>query len=326
MSLKRALLYLVVLVLAVGTIPAGIVAHGLLGRALEEQVRESLAMAPELLDTRWSATVDVRMMHARDVARTPGLAQALMDGDASRAARMVEQAGASFPEAPILVGSGGEPLIPAEPVPAELLEATRRGEMPVAVVPGRGSVRVVSLAPVEMEETWVGAAGGISVLDASEAATLAGLTRSEVLILDGDGAVVGASTGEEQAASLGLRGHRPRPGWPDRKGRTFDTSPSMGDPHRLGPVSGSFRAPGFGVRSGIPEGSGPGVGRDASSPADRPLERRDHPGSGHDSRDPLRRAVGPAGREPRRCGGPSGCRGFRSPPRTRRGIRGHPGF
>ncbi len=203
MSLKRALLYLVVLVLAVGTIPAGIVAHGLLGRALEEQVRESLAMAPELLDTRWSATVDVRMMHARDVARTPGLAQALMDGEASQAARMVEQAGASFPEAPILVGTGGEALIPGEAVPPELLEATRRGEMPVAVVPGGGSVRVVSLAPVEMEDTWVGAAGGISVLDASEAATLAGLTRSEVLILDGDGAVVGASTGEEETASLG---------------------------------------------------------------------------------------------------------------------------
>ena len=93
-----------VLVLAVGTIPAGIVAHGLLGRALEERVRESLSMAPELLATRWSATVDVRMMHARDVARTPGLAQALVEGDDSRAARMVEQAGAGFPEAPILLG------------------------------------------------------------------------------------------------------------------------------------------------------------------------------------------------------------------------------
>ena len=78
MSLKRALLILVAFVLAVGMIPAVIVAHGLLARALEEQIRESLAMAPELLGTRWSATVDVRMMHARDIARTPGLAEALM--------------------------------------------------------------------------------------------------------------------------------------------------------------------------------------------------------------------------------------------------------
>lgn len=202
MSLKRALLILVALVLAVGTIPAVFVAHGLLGRALDEQVRESLAMAPELLATRWSATVDVRMMHARDVARTQGLARALMDGADSQAARMVEQAGAGFPEAPLLVGPDGDPLIVADTVPFELIEATRRGEMPVEVVPGPGQVRVVSLAPVEMEGTWVGAAGGTSVLDAAEAATLAGLTRSEVLILDGEGGVVGASAPPEEAQRL----------------------------------------------------------------------------------------------------------------------------
>jgi signal transduction histidine kinase len=202
MSLKRALLILVVLVLAVGTIPAGIVAHGLLGRALEEQVRESLTMAPDLLATRWSATVDVRMMHARDVARTPGLAEALMGGDDSQAARIVEQAGAGFPEAPVLIGPDGEALIPVDTVPPDLLEATRRGEMPVALVPGSGRVRVVSLAPVEMEGAWVGAAGGTSILDAAEAATLAGLTRSEVLILDGEGVVVGTSTSEEEAQTL----------------------------------------------------------------------------------------------------------------------------
>jgi signal transduction histidine kinase len=202
MSLKRALLILVALVLAVGTIPAVFVAHGLLGRALKEQVRESLAMAPALLTTRWNATVDVRMMHARDVARTPGLAQALMDGAHSQAARMVEQAGAGFPEAPLLVGPDGTQLIVADTVPSHLLDATRRGEMPVAVVPGPGQVKVVSLAPVEMDGAWVGAAGGTSVLDATEAATLAGLTRSEVLILDGDGGVVGASAPPEEAQEL----------------------------------------------------------------------------------------------------------------------------
>jgi len=72
MSLKRALLLLVASVLAVGAIPAGIVAYGRLARALEDQVRQSLSMAPELLASRWQATVDVRMMHARDLARTPG--------------------------------------------------------------------------------------------------------------------------------------------------------------------------------------------------------------------------------------------------------------
>ena len=172
-------------------------------------------MAPDLLATRWAATVDVRMMHARDVARTPGLAEALAAGDDSQAARMVEQAGAGFPEVPILVGPRGDPLIPSETIPPDLVEATRRGEMPVAVIPGPDGLRVVSLAPVEMNTDWVGAAGGISVLDAAEAATLAGLTRSEVLILNGEGVVVGASAGEEEAevlaAALGTLAELPEP-------------------------------------------------------------------------------------------------------------------
>jgi signal transduction histidine kinase len=193
MSLKRALVLLVVLVLAVGIVPAWLVANNRLARALREQVRESLAMAPELLDTRWAATVDVRMMHARDVARTPGLAEALMAGDSAGAARIVEQVGAGFPEAPVLVGSDGGGVVTSGPVPGELVDATRRGEMPVAVVPGPGEVRVVSLAPVEIGDAWVGAAGGTSVLDASEAVTLAGLTRSEVVILDALGQAVGSS-------------------------------------------------------------------------------------------------------------------------------------
>jgi signal transduction histidine kinase len=202
MSLKRALLVLVVLVLAVGTIPAGILAYGRLARALGAQVRESLAMAPELLATRWDATVDVRMMHARDVARTPGLAEALAAGESMVAARMVEQAAVGFPETPVLFGRDGSPLIPADTLPDPILEATRRGEMPVEVVPGRGKVSVVSLAPVRFDGQWVGAAGGVSVLDGAEAATLAGLTRSDVLIVGSGGEVVGASSPEEDPLEI----------------------------------------------------------------------------------------------------------------------------
>ena len=202
MSLKRALLILVVVVLAVGTIPAAIVANNRLTRALRSQVRESLAMAPELLQTRWDATVDVRMMHARDVARTPGLADALRQGDSSDATRIVEQAGAGFPEAPVLFGPDGGSLIPTDSIPGDLLAATRRGEMPVAVVPASGSVRVVSLAPVISDSQWVGAAGGTSVLEAAEAATLAGLTRSDVLILDAARVVVATSVAENDATRL----------------------------------------------------------------------------------------------------------------------------
>lgn len=204
MSLKRALVLLFALVLAVGTIPAGFYASSRLGRALHEELRASLTMAPEFLQARWASTVDVRMMHARDVARTPGLARALMAGEHSRAASMVEQAGAAFPESPILVGADGQPIVATETVPADLLEATRRGEMPVGVVSSAGLVRVVSLAPVELEGEWVGAAGGTLALDRAEAATLAALSRSDVLILDAERHVVAASVTEEAAANLAL--------------------------------------------------------------------------------------------------------------------------
>ena len=202
MSLKRALVILVILVLVVGTVPAGIVANGRLHRALRDQVRESLSMAPELLQSRWSATVDVRMMHSRDLARTPGLAEALQARDSARAVRIVEQMGAAFPEAPILLGQEGFLLIRSDTVPRTLVDATRRGEMPVAVVTDSAEVRVLSLAPVKAGDLWVGAVGGTSVLDDGEAVTLAGLTRSSVLILDGEGRVVGSSVPPEEAREL----------------------------------------------------------------------------------------------------------------------------
>jgi hypothetical protein len=121
MSFKRALFILILLVLAVGTIPAGIVAYARLARALEDGVRESLTMAPELLASRWTATVDVRMMHARDLARTAGLAEALRDGDEARAASVVEQAGSGFPEAPVLVGKDGTAILAPDTLPPDLL-------------------------------------------------------------------------------------------------------------------------------------------------------------------------------------------------------------
>lgn len=202
MPLKRALVLLVILVLAVGTVPAGIVANGRLERALRDRVRESLSMAPELLESRWAATVDVRMMHSRDLARTPGLAEALRDGDSARAVRIVEQVGAIFPEAPVLLGPAGSSLIRADTVPDSLIEATRRGEMPVEAVTDSAVVRVLSLAPVMAGGLWVGAVGGTSVLDDAEAVTLAGLTRSQVLILDGKGRVAGSSLARGEALEL----------------------------------------------------------------------------------------------------------------------------
>ena len=260
-------------------------------------------MAPDLLASRWASTVDVRMMHARDLARTDGLAAALSRGDAAEAARIVEDAGSAFSESPVLVGRDGSPILAADTLPLELLDATRRGEMPVAVVSGGGAVRILSLAPVEMEGQWVGAAGGSSSLDTGEAATLAALTRSAVLILDDDGRIV------------------------DRPGsRRVPTAARIGSPPRRGftrwivetVVSSPGGAPLVGLPGNLPQEPGSGACGASTPEAYRPMERRDHPGPGASPGDDLRRPAGPTRREPRQRSRAVGGRRLRGAPPDRR--------
>jgi two-component system NtrC family sensor kinase len=183
MSLQRALLALIAIVLLAGLLPAAIAVDRRLAAALEEQTRQELALAPALLADRRAAQSDALMMHAKDLASASDLTAALASGERGRAARVLEGVTALGGEA-VLVGPQGVSWAGFTP-PEGAVDATRRGEMPVLVVPDRAQAALVTvaLAPVRQDGRWIGAAGLAVRIDRAEAETLAGLTRSEVLIV-----------------------------------------------------------------------------------------------------------------------------------------------
>lgn len=192
MTLQRALLGLIVLVLAMAVVPAGLAVERRLALALEDRTRQDLALAVRVLDDRWRSGATVQMMHAKDLAGIAGLLDALAAGDVRGAENAVRAAPLAPLEEPILVDGQGRSR--AGPMPPEaLLEATRAGEMPVAVVVENERLTVMALAPVMSNGEWLGAAGVVTPLDAGEASTLSGLTRADVILLRPDGAVA-AST------------------------------------------------------------------------------------------------------------------------------------
>ncbi len=201
MTLGRALIGLVVVVLLAGFLPVGLALERRLGVALQRKATEDLALAPRILAERFAASADMRMMHAKDVAQAPGVASALGSGDIRAAARAVEAAPRGALEQPILVDASGASHLGPSPAPA-LVEATRSGQMPVAVVPDEESVQLIAIAPVKMDGEWVGAAGVMFPLDDTEAATLAGLTRSDVAVLGMGGQPVATSMSADTLALL----------------------------------------------------------------------------------------------------------------------------
>jgi signal transduction histidine kinase len=201
-TLKSALLGLVLLVLLVGLVPAGLLLDRRLVAALEQGVRDDLSSAPLVLGDRLSSLADARMMHARDIAVVPGLAEAVQAGAVERAIELAGIAAEAFAEEdPVVIGPDGTTWVGPE-VPLGLLEATRDGSMPVEVVKSGDDLVTVALAPVKLGDEWLGAAGVWVRMDVDEAAQLAALTRSNVLLMAPDGAL-GAYTGQGEAA-MGL--------------------------------------------------------------------------------------------------------------------------
>lgn len=201
MTLQTALLLLVALVLVLALVPGGIMLERRLEDTLESKAREDLALAPQILADRWAAAADVQMMHAKDISVVAGLSGAMAGGDSATAVGLVEAAPRAPSESPVLISSGGATWAGVDPDP-DLLEGTRRGEMPVRVVAAGDSLTVVALAPVLDGGEWVGAAGVVTPLDATYAGTLSGLTRSYVLVMNGDGALAAASLDPGMAGDL----------------------------------------------------------------------------------------------------------------------------
>jgi len=202
MSLRRALLLLVAVVLLVGMVPLGLLLERRVQTALLDRAEAELANAPRILEDRMTSVKTVRMMHAKDFSAMPPLVDAFERGELAEAQQMLETAAASVQEAPVLVDPSGTPRVGPGPIPTELVEATRRGEMPVAVIQIDTLLHLLALAPIGTGEEWMGAVGGSTPYNAEEAATLAGLTRSEVVILDAAGEVSARTVASPLAVNL----------------------------------------------------------------------------------------------------------------------------
>jgi signal transduction histidine kinase len=202
MTLRLALVLLVVVVLGAGLIPAGIVLDRRLGGALIERSRDDLARASMVLENRLAALNDVRMMHAREIALIPEVATALAAGELDEALRLVTDAARYFQEDPVFVNGQGDVVAAAVLLPSDLLEATHGGEMPVALLSGEDGLHLVALAPVMGPDGWLGTVGGSTLFGEAEAGILAGLTRADVVLLASSGRVVGSTLPDEGAASL----------------------------------------------------------------------------------------------------------------------------
>jgi signal transduction histidine kinase len=186
-SLQAALLLLLGIALLAGIIPAGIVLDRWLAKEVEARARHDIELAPAILADRDRAVSDALMMHAKDVAHTPALVTALGQGNREQALRIADGAARAMQRSAVLVDATGTAWQGPQPTPA-LVQATRRGEMPVSVVSDRSGLYVISIAPVVQGDTWLGAAGVATPLDEAAAGGLAALTRSDlVVVLSADG-------------------------------------------------------------------------------------------------------------------------------------------
>ncbi|MGH7502214.1 MAG: sensor histidine kinase [Longimicrobiales bacterium] len=194
-SLQTALLGLVGVALLAGIVPAGFILEQSLARELEKRAWRDVAQAPMILADRTAAISSAMMMHAKEVAHSPVLIAALERGDSELALRAATEAAAAFEERPVLVVADGTVLAGPSPGAASLA-ATRRGEMPVMVVQDGASAYMVSIASIQRGAEWLGAAGVATPLDANAAEALAGLTRSDLVLLltGGPEAVASAAT------------------------------------------------------------------------------------------------------------------------------------
>ena len=203
MTLQRSLMALVAVALFAGLIPLALILDQRLAAALEQKAREDLELAPLVLGSRVADLAGGRMMHAKELGATPGLAVALANGDTERARGLLGAAPAYPGERPLLVDTGGRSLVGPLP-PATLLDQTREGGMPVRVILlGDSLLATVAIAPVMHDGRWVGSAGIWAPIDMDESAHLAALTRTNVLISFGAG-TLGPYSGQGEAA-MGLQ-------------------------------------------------------------------------------------------------------------------------
>ena len=207
LSFQRTLLVLIGLAVLAGTVPAGLVLDRWLAGALEARARADLAASPRMLADRNAAIGQAMVMEAEAIAGSPDLSRALMSGDRNAAREALATSQAAAGEGALLVARDGSAWAGMSPT-AALVDSTRRGRNALAVVADGRSLHAVALAPVVVRGTWAGAAGVSRPFDRDMAETLAGLTRSDVVLVAPGGVVAGATMADTLAHALAL--HAPR--------------------------------------------------------------------------------------------------------------------
>jgi signal transduction histidine kinase len=207
LSFQRTLLVLIGLAVLAGTVPAGLVLDRWLAGALEARARADLAASPRMLADRNAAIGVAMVMEAEAIASSPDLSRALMSGDRNAAREVLATSQAAAGEGALLVGRDGSAWAGMSPT-VTLVDSTRRGMNALAVVADGRSLHAVALAPVVVRGKWAGAAGVSRPFDRDMAETLAGLTRSDVVLVAPGGVVAGATMGDTLADALALRAAR----------------------------------------------------------------------------------------------------------------------
>ena len=203
-SLKSALLGLVLLILLVGLVPTGLYLDRRLVAALEQGARDDLASAPMVAESRFRDLAGARMMHAREMAVNPELAAAVRAGDRTVAGERATAIADAFPgEAAVVIDAQGASLL-GPVIPAHVIDSTRAGKSPVLVVQSGEDLGTVAVSPVMIDGAWWGAVGVWVPMATEEAALLSVLTRSDVLLAAPDDALA-AYTGRAEPA-MGLFG------------------------------------------------------------------------------------------------------------------------
>ncbi|MDQ3310221.1 MAG: hypothetical protein M3497_08855, partial [Gemmatimonadota bacterium] len=210
LSLQRALLMLIATALLAGIIPAGVALDRQIARELEDRAYRELALAPRVLADRNKAIHDALVMRAEKLARAPGMVEALHRGDRAATRAVLETQRGSFEGQPVVVDAEGRVWVGPALGPA-LIEATRRGETPMGVVSDSGTSYMLALAPVERAGAWIGAVGVTLALDSVLAETLAGITRSDVLLMGEEGITTAATLVDTLADAISgaMRGLAP---------------------------------------------------------------------------------------------------------------------
>jgi len=200
-SLRKAALLLLGASFLLALVPAGWALDRRLEGDLEARDREDLARAPIILRDRNARNAEMMSMHAQAIAGAEGLSEALM-ARRYRAATQIVMEASTFPgEDPVLTAPDGTLLVGPEGLEDAAL-ANPGATDSVAWVTATDAPRALALADVMEGVDPVGLAGVSAALNEAEAMALAGLTRSDVVVISGSGVLKASSLEPEVAEEL----------------------------------------------------------------------------------------------------------------------------